>query len=546
MLAQWQMLFTGLVILSLAGIAGSTVAARKRLAQESGTDDEAKPLLREIPGWAIWAGMACLVAVGLLATWWLVTSYGSGDSKTIEQNRIKLEAIKLAGSVVVGTGGVAALLLAARRQRVSELDLLQRDRVADANRHDADERRATEQYTAAAEQLASDKAPVRMAGMYALSRLGETNKNLRQTIINLLCAYLRMPDISLNDSASPSGESSDCQEDGAAVVQRREHSSQSIVLDLASGPLAALTSLAPDLSSQQQQERQVRLTAQRLLSHHLRPNRGDDGEPTSRSYWPDMDIELADSNLHEIDFTGCEVRNADFRRTQFHGVTMFEGAQFRQSTWFGGAQFYNTTWFENAQFHDVAEFHGAQFHHTAWFESAQFHEYTRFSGAEFHDDAGFSGARFHYCVGFDNVQLKHAEFSGAEFHDGVFRDTDFRDYTGFSGVHFHGHTRFESARFHDHAEFDDAQFHGYADFKKAQFHDDARFRGAQFHNITRFEVGYFAKEPYLDDAWAHMTLDEHQQSTWPNGWTTDEVVLEDAREVRWWRLTREKLRLRFA
>lgn len=401
-LAQWRTLLTGLAIVGLAGIAGSTVVTRRQQTHEGSSDDEAKPLLREIPGWAIWAGMAGLVVVGLLATWWLVSAYGSGDAKTIEQNRIKLEAIKLAGSVVVGTGGVAALLLAARRQRVSELDLLQRDRVADANRHDADERRAAELYTAAAEQLASDKAPVRMAGMYALSRLGETNKNLRQTIINLLCAYLRMPDISIEESASPPEDVSYRQEDGESV-QRLEQSSRSIVLDLASAPLAALTSLAPDLAPQKQQERQVRLTAQRLLSQHLKPQPGKDRKHTNRSYWPDMDIDLAGANLHEWDFTGCETQRADFRRAHFYGITTFNDAQFHQSTWFGGAQFHQTAWFEGTHFHNTIEFQGAQFHETSWFDSAQFRGYTLFNGAQFHNSTAFTGARFRFYVDFSTA-----------------------------------------------------------------------------------------------------------------------------------------------
>lgn len=58
---------------------------------------------------------------------------------------------------------------------------------------DASERRVTELYTRAADQLGSDKAPVRLAGLYALERLGQSNPGQRQTIVDVLCAYLRMP-----------------------------------------------------------------------------------------------------------------------------------------------------------------------------------------------------------------------------------------------------------------------------------------------------------------------------------------------------------------
>jgi len=63
---------------------------------------------------------------------------------------IQLDAIRTGGTLVIGTGGAVALLLTARRQRSTELTLVQTDR-------DATERRITELYTKAAEQLGSDK-----------------------------------------------------------------------------------------------------------------------------------------------------------------------------------------------------------------------------------------------------------------------------------------------------------------------------------------------------------------------------------------------------
>lgn len=529
-LVQWRALLTGLAIVGLAGIAGSTVVARKRPAQETGPDDEAKPLLREIPGWAIWAGMAGLVIVGLISTWWLVTTYGGGDAKTLEQNRLKLEAIKLAGSVVVGTGGVAALLLAARRQRVSELDLLQRDRIADANCHDADERRATELYTAAAEQLASDKAPVRMAGMYALSRLGEANEDLRQTIINLLCAYLRMPDISVSEGTSSSTTAPDSQEDDEAL-EWHGNSQQAIVLDLAYAPLAALTSLIPDQSAQQKQERQVRLTAQRLLAHHLRPVRGDDGEPTSRSYWPDMDIDLSDANLHELDFAGCEVRSADFRGADFDGPTWFNKARFKEAQ-FHRAQFHNYTWFDAVHFGDNAAFY-----------EAQFYGYTSFTEVNFKGTAGFGRVQFNGMTTFYDAHF-HGEshFDGSRFHDA----------TWLSHVHFHHIVTFAQARFHRAIVFNGTHFYAFTSFDEAQFLGEISFDGVQFHTITRLGDSSFSEQPTFSDALVRIDpevpeilnpelLEEFEivfpkESAWPRGWTVRPVDLNEIREGRWGKL----------
>src|SRR5205823_8499889 len=113
--------------------------------------------------------------------------------------QIQLDTIRTAGTLVVGTGGAVALLLTARRQRYTELTLVHTDR-------DVTERRVTELYGKAADQLGSDKAPVRLAGLYALERLAQGNPVHRQTIVNLICAYLRMPFVSDTGDRSEEGE----------------------------------------------------------------------------------------------------------------------------------------------------------------------------------------------------------------------------------------------------------------------------------------------------------------------------------------------------
>ena len=106
---------------------------------------------------------------------------------------VRIDAVKTAFGVGAGAGGVFALWLATRRQRTMELQLAETTRVAGVTERDLEERRVTELYTKAVEQLGSDKAPVRLGGFYALERLGQDNPKQRQTIVNVLCAYLRMP-----------------------------------------------------------------------------------------------------------------------------------------------------------------------------------------------------------------------------------------------------------------------------------------------------------------------------------------------------------------
>src|SRR3712207_4018610 len=63
-------------------------------------------------------------------------------------------------------------------------------------------RQVTETYAKAVEQLGHAEAPVRLGAMYSLERLAQDNPSRRQTIVDVLCAYLRMP-----YTPSPPGES---------------------------------------------------------------------------------------------------------------------------------------------------------------------------------------------------------------------------------------------------------------------------------------------------------------------------------------------------
>ena len=85
-----------------------------------------------------WSVLIMVIGIGMAV--WLLLAYGRGDPQ------VQLDPIRTAGTVVVGTGGAAALLLAAHRQRTTEIALKQKDRdQADAARaHALRERIAAE------------------------------------------------------------------------------------------------------------------------------------------------------------------------------------------------------------------------------------------------------------------------------------------------------------------------------------------------------------------------------------------------------------------
>ncbi|MFD8497851.1 pentapeptide repeat-containing protein [Amycolatopsis sp. NPDC059657] len=305
---------------------------------------------------AIWAAAVVIVLLGAGVAVWLLLAYGHGDA----QQRNQLEAIKTAGTIVVGTGGAAALLLAARRQRSAEIALKQKDldqlaverthalqeRMAADTRLDAGERRLTELYTKAVDQLGSDKIPVQLGGLYALERLAQDNVGQRQTIVNVLCAYLRM----FTDAADD------------------------VTADHIDG-------------HRLQRERRARQAAAVILRTHLRP---DDGE----RFWRDMDLDLSGASVLEFDLSQCRVRSATFRAATFVGDALFGSTAFGSDVTFALARFTGTAEFAEAVFEGSASFESATFSSDAAFTAAVFTGKARFDSAIFSTHARFESAMF--------------------------------------------------------------------------------------------------------------------------------------------------------
>ena len=172
------------------------------------------------------------------------------------------------------------------------------------------------------------------------------------------------------------------------------------------------------------QEREVRVTAQRLLADHLRP--GARPCQPGETFWTDIDLDLTGATLVFWDMTDCRVRNAKFNATQFIIQTHFRKAQFTGLVRFNYAQFTGMALFDDARFNAVG-FRGTQFTDRAEFSRAQFTGVGGFDHAQFNDDAVFNDARFIHAAWFSETRFTgRAEFSGAQFTGG----------TKFSGAQF--------------------------------------------------------------------------------------------------------------
>lgn len=319
--------------------------------------------------------VAAMLGVVFLSTaftvmWqWINTTPATGEQMTTAH----LEVFKTIASVAVMLGGLGALYLAARRQRtqeaehnhavrIAEINKRHAERVAAAAEDDAARRRVTELYTKAADQLSSDKAPVRLAGLYALERLGQDNPDQRQTIINVLCAYLRMPyELPLPIARLPRDPHND-------LVQQKA-----------------------EMQRPRWEEREVRLTAQRILVDHLEPVVPDEDDSTSWGVYP---LILRGAVLIDLDLSGRRVGSARFDGAHFIGPAVFSKACFTEAAVFADAGFDGTVRFTDTCFVGDARFPSALFSKKSSFARARFDDVAEFRGAVFCGDPELGPAVF--------------------------------------------------------------------------------------------------------------------------------------------------------
>lgn len=265
---------------------------------ESQSDDESKPARLRLPFGAQLATFLILAAVvlggaGSLLLWGL----GGRHVLTVSD---QLDLVKITLSIVAGIGGVVALTVAYRKQRLSELA----EHRADAAHRREEIKLFNERFGACAEQLGNGQAAVRLAGIHALAGLADDWPDGRQTCIDVLCAYLRMP--------FPPNPPSDV-----------------------------------EANEQWHRERQVRHTIWRTIGRHLRP----DAEVS----WCGGDLDFTGAVIDGGDLSGsCFLSGGrvSFDFARLVGLLSFEGAQF-----LGGAVSFDGARFDGGR----VSFDGARF-----------------------------------------------------------------------------------------------------------------------------------------------------------------------------------------
>ncbi|MFC8202052.1 hypothetical protein ACFUTV_42730 [Streptomyces sp. NPDC057298] len=127
---------------------------------------------------------AVLAAGGVFYGLVVLLDFQEIDSTTKLDAKTLFDLVKLSFGVVAGAGALVALVVAYRRQRVDE-----------TGAHREATRLHTERFSQAVDKLGSDSPAVRLGGVHALAGLADDapDNNLRQTCIDVLCAYLRLP-----------------------------------------------------------------------------------------------------------------------------------------------------------------------------------------------------------------------------------------------------------------------------------------------------------------------------------------------------------------
>ncbi|WP_409235758.1 pentapeptide repeat-containing protein [Streptomyces sp. PA5.6] len=351
---------------------------------------------------------AVLVAGGVFYGLVVLLDFKEIDSTTRLDANTLFDLVKLSFGVVAGAGALVALVVAYRRQRVDE-----------AGAHRDATRLHTERFSQAVDKLGSDSPAVRLGGVHALAGLADDapDHNLRQTCIDVLCAYLQLPFTPAPETAAPDTTNPTHPTTLDSAHQEAQHRYLAL--------------------------RQVRHTILHLIADHYRRPQG-----THRS-WQGCDLNLTGVTIDcTMDLSDAVFADGtvDFSRAVFSdGAVYFSRAvfsggavRFGDATFCGGAVYFSGAQFRDSTVHfgNAVFSGGAVYFSGAVFSGGTVHfgEAAFDGGAVHFNDASFSGGR---------VFFRDALFSGGtvNFRGAIFSSglVNFRDAVFSSGaVYFSG------------------------------------------------------------------------------------------------------------
>jgi hypothetical protein len=301
------------------------------------------------------------------------------------------EAAKTAVTLVGVPTAAGAVFVALRNLRLKEkqlhtdqLRLAESSRAYDLafdtehNRRSVDrdsERRA--RYVSAADQIGHSSAAVRLAGVNAMAQLATDWEEQRQACVDVLCAYLRLPQ------------------------------------------------MRGELGRLDEADAEVRRTAQSLLARGFKGGSGVNSTPP----WPDLDLDLRGAVLRDFRMPRCRAKRAIFTDAEFIGSTTFIGSHFLDAV-FTRASFEKAVTFSGCDF-GRASFRGVRFGSTARFRRASFQGMAHFDRSSFSSQLDLTGVTSRRKLRFANTSfVEHPQYEGEGYDTVISRCTINQDPIG--------------------------------------------------------------------------------------------------------------------
>jgi hypothetical protein len=472
-------------------------------------------------------------AAALILPWvlWLRCGMSSGSS---DQLRLHLLYV---------TGGIIAVLTLLQTNWKNQGDRLKIDTDIKKNEQDAEknerdhirqvhaERRS--RYTKAVEQLADEKATVRLGGIYTLVGLvdewladdtfnPEERQKEGQVIINNLCSYVRSP--------FPYIDYRQLFEGKEAENQISEEQKESFLAKRA----------------QFREEQDVRGAIMREIVTRLGIRSFDDIEEEitveegpwsdftydfSRAYFP-YKIDFDDSIINsQLIFSGAVFsKTASFNNSTFKNYVSFEETTFEKDKLYNNPLDIKSVSFNLSVFEAFVSFEKSIFEDSLSYNLTSFKSSVSFRGSIFKSSASFAGSTFEKTASYTDTTFKYrTSFISTLFKDSVyFVDTIFEDTAIFSDATFKHPPSFIRTIFKGSAYFIETIFEKSLDFDKVVFYGPIRFIEKTFNNHQKLQFISFSgqtrfscqnpPDKYEFKISADGALFETEQVTVADGW----------------------------
>lgn len=304
-------------------------------------------------GW--WLLITMLVAVALFG---VVTAL----LLSLDSSTSGAEAVRTGGLVSAAVVALYALWLNDRRRRVEE----SRHELERRSHEQDRERVADERFARAVELLGHEADQVRVGALHALAGLARSRSSYVQTVLDVVCSYLRRPFDHPDYVRDRTGER---------------------------------PQWAPADERDADRERQVRLAAQRVISElvperHRRPDT-----------LPNLD--LTGAVLDYLDLSGKIIHQLVLRDAQLHGTNRFSATEISGEVWFTRAASHGRLACDGVIFCGGSNFPHMVAHGRVSFEGAHFRQGAVFLSAEFHGPVTLAGSTFD-----KSVDLRRTAFRG--------------------------------------------------------------------------------------------------------------------------------------